>query len=231
MICSNEFAALYHNPEAEQAIQNCKAILRYCASGDPQAERVLWIVEAFDQANKCRPAGTAKLAPPGRETPLINTLSRNAEYDPMTHFFTPNRPSPQKQSLPSLPPVIKHERPAGLGGASSGRPPVLPSVRPQPSPEGSGASPVNTGPVTSSLHGLDVLGAPEAEFDFESLWPPNWQTTAGPVLMLHHHHAHQPHLAPAGEYAAYGLGQGSVALGNVLSGAANVPPYPASNFR
>lgn len=223
---------MFHNSEAEQAIQNCKVILRHCASGDPQAKRVLWIVEAFDQANKSSPAGVAKLALPGRKTPLVNTSSRNAGYDPMAHFFTPNRPGSRQQCLPSLPPMIKHERPPGPGGANSSRPPILPSVRQQPSPEGSGGSPGNTGAISSGLHGLDPLSVPEAEFDFDSLWPSStWQTTAGPVPMPHHHHAHHAHLVHTGEYNAYDLAQAPVALGNVLGGPINVPLYPASDFR
>ncbi|KAK8026896.1 fungal specific transcription factor domain-containing protein [Apiospora marii] len=221
IIFSNEFASLYHNPKAEEAIRSCKSFLKYCAQYDPQAERVSWIVEAFDRANKSRQPSARRLSLPSRKIPIINIPAPNNTYDPMVGFFTPNRPSSQ-QSLPSLPPIIKQEPSMSAPGLPKSLPPILPSVLQQPSPEGSGASPVNTGLVQTGVHGMEGISAHETEFDFDSLWP-NWHTTAGPVQMS------GPQVDPSEAFGTFGLSQ--VPSGSLLSGNANIPLYPPTDFR
>lgn len=208
-------------------------ILKYCAENDVQAQRVSYIVETFHQANIDRPPSARKLSLPGRTIPTINTSSHNDEYDPMAHFFPLNE-RPQARPLPTLAPTLKQERSLMSAAAdASSIPPVLPSVLQQPSPEGSGTSPANSGPVPAAGQGMEALNAQEAEFDFDSLWPPNMpQTLNGGMPMTHHHHHHHHHVDPAGGYDPYGMGQPSsqpqIPLGNVLS---NVPLYQAANFR
>ncbi|KAK8056563.1 hypothetical protein PG993_001790 [Apiospora rasikravindrae] len=224
IIFSNEFASLYHNPKAEEAIQSCKSFLKYCAQYDAQAERVSWIVEAFDRANKSRQPTARRLSLPSRKIPIINIPGPDNTYDPMVGFFTPNRPGSQ-QSLPSLPPIIKQEPSMPNPGLPKSLPPILPSVLQQPSPEGSGASPVNTGLVQSGVHGMEGLGPHETEFDFDSLWPNNWNAHASAGAM----HMPASQVDPSEAFGTFGIGQAPA--GSLLGGSVNIPLYPPSDFR
>ncbi|KAK8124663.1 fungal-specific transcription factor domain-containing protein [Apiospora kogelbergensis] len=221
IIFSNEFASLYHNPKAEEAIQSCKSFLKYCAQYDPQAERVSWIVEAFDRANKSRQPSARRLSLPSRKIPIINIPGPNNAYDPMVGFFVPNRPGSQ-QSLPSLPPIIKQEQAMSAPSLPKSLPPILPSVLQQPSPEGSGASPGNTGLVQAGMHSTEGQISHETEFDFDSLWP-NWNAPAGPPQMP------PSQVGPSEAFGAFGLGQAPP--GSLLGSSVNVPLYPPTDFR
>ncbi|ORY69826.1 fungal-specific transcription factor domain-containing protein [Pseudomassariella vexata] len=222
IVLSNEFASLYHNPEGDRAIQSCISILRYCAEYDPQAERVSYIVESFHKANKTRPATARQLSLPGRRIPTIKTLVRNADYDPMAHFFQSDKAG-SRGPLPPLAPGPKNGRVMLSAGLPATLPPMVPSVIQQPSPDGSNTSPVNSsGVVSSGLHGMDHLNGPEAEFDFDSLWP-NWQAPTGGMALPHPHpEGHQV----AEGFGTYGLGPVQVPVGHL-----NVPLYPTSDFR
>ena len=192
IILSNEFAALYANPDAESAVRSAISILRYCAAEDKQAERVTFIVESFHQANVNRPATARRLSIPGRDVPAINTLSQNARYDPVLHLF---RHSSDAASVHSplhrehhLPPattsssvsLLKDRSHAVVGPAmppiSSSMPPLMPGgmssmLHQQPSPEGSSSHSV---PLSGGggLHAssMETTSGGESEIDFDMLW-------------------------------------------------------------
>lgn len=132
VILSNEFASLYHNQEADIAIASCISILRYCAESDVQAERVVYIIETFHEANLNRPERARSVSLPGRRIPTITPASsHNNTYDPMAHFFArgskhgvrekqqnqqqqqqqPRQPQQQQNQRPGLAPATKRERP------------------------------------------------------------------------------------------------------------------------
>lgn len=226
VILSNEFASLYHNPEADKAIKSCISILHYCAENDKQVDRECYVIESFNQANINRPAQAhpRKLALPGRKIPTINAHSQSSDFDPMLYFFQHSRhtkTSPRIREQPGHIRPIKRERPSVSGVPA---PPPRPSAIQQPSPDGGGASPANSSNIPPSIHCLDGLGRPEAEFDFDSLWP-SWQ--GPPNAMALSHHQTQRHNE---DYTPYGMCPPQMSLGSALSANANVPLYPTANF-
>ena len=198
IILSNEFAALYENPEAEGAVRSAISILRYCAAEDKQAERVTFIVETFHQANVHRPATARRLSIPGRDVPVISPLSQSARYDPVLHLFrhgsgggdpaTASGASPRHRD--HLPPaatpsvsLLKDMTHAVVGPAmppmSSSMAPLMPGgmssmLHQQPSPEGSSSHSVplsngGGGGIHASTS-LETTSGGESEIDFDMLW-------------------------------------------------------------
>ncbi|KAI0128610.1 fungal-specific transcription factor domain-containing protein [Xylariales sp. AK1849] len=225
VVLSNEFALLYHNPDAEKAIRSCISILKYCAENDAQAERVTYIVETFNEANLEQPQSARKLSLPGRNMPVIHPCSRDPRYDPMAHFFDHGNRSPQQQ-LPAPTPMMGQARSLVSAGHPVSMSPVMPSVLQQPSPDATGYSPDTAAaavPAPPGVHSMDALHAQEAEFDFDSLWP-TWQAPPGGIPVPHH-------VGPSQAYGGYGLSQPQVALGHVLSANVDIPLYPAPGFR
>ncbi|KAI1881660.1 hypothetical protein JX265_000486 [Neoarthrinium moseri] len=220
IVLSNEFASLYHNPDADLAISSCISILTYCAEHDPQAERVSFIVEAFHEANLSRSVSARKISFPGRKVPIITPTSSNPQHDPMAHFFARSHDSPVQQQ-PTLAPIVKNERPLLSTAHTIPVPALVSSVLQQPSPDATGSSPVNTA-LPSGMPGMDALHAAEAEFDFDSLWP-TWHASSGPMAISHH--------VESTNYGNYSLGPHPIALGSVLAANVPVPIYPAGDFR
>ncbi|GJC86659.1 fungal specific transcription factor domain-containing protein [Colletotrichum tofieldiae] len=83
IILSNEFAAIYPNPSYGTSISNTIAIMRYCATSDPQANRLLFILTSFRnviyELRQKKPEQPAMPAPP--------TLSPTATQDPIGTIF------------------------------------------------------------------------------------------------------------------------------------------------
>ncbi|RYO83974.1 hypothetical protein DL764_009389 [Monosporascus ibericus] len=227
IILSNEFASLYHNPDATTAIHNAISILRFCADEDAQAERVLYIVETFHQANVRRPATARRLSIPRRKIPTINTLSHNAHYDPMLRPFH-HEASEHLTTIPAIKerPVMGH-----IVAPSSSIPSMMPPALQQPSPEGSVSLNGGMGAAGSGIppSSLETLSGGESEFDFDTLWS-NWpapsaSTSAG--IPIAAPHGMQPSDSGFGSYG--GIGQPQVPLGSNPN--VNVPLYAPSNYR
>ncbi|RYP45923.1 hypothetical protein DL768_007791 [Monosporascus sp. mg162] len=227
IILSNEFAPLYHNPDATTAIHNAISILRFCADEDAQADRVLYIVETFHQANVRRPATARRLSIPGRKIPNINTLSHNAHYDPILHLFH-HEDSEHLAAIPAIKerPVMGHIVPP-----SSSIPSMMPPALQQPSPEGSVSLNGGMGAAGSGIppSSLETLSGGESEFDFDTLWS-NWpassaSSSAGIPIVAPH--GMQPADGGFGSYG--GIGQPQAPLGNNPN--VNVPPYAPPNYR
>ncbi|KAK6081660.1 fungal specific transcription factor domain-containing protein [Seiridium cupressi] len=222
IILSNEFASLYHNPDADSAIASCIAILKYCAESDAQAQRVIYIVEAFHEANSHRPPSTRSISFPNRKVPVITPASSNPQHDPMAHFFAYTKHSPE-QRLPILAPNLKNERSSISRTHTGSVQPLIPSVLQQPSPDATGTSPVGSQVAPSGVPGMDTMHGTEVGFDFDDLWP-TWHppTDAMPLGQ---------HAEPAEAFNHYTLGPPPIALGNVLAANVNIPLYSPSDFR
>ncbi|KAM0527513.1 hypothetical protein ACHAPS_002879 [Verticillium nonalfalfae] len=50
IVLSNEFGSVYANPSYELLINNSITIMQYCAKSDPQANRLLYILNSFKAA-------------------------------------------------------------------------------------------------------------------------------------------------------------------------------------
>ncbi|KAI1335514.1 fungal-specific transcription factor domain-containing protein [Xylariaceae sp. FL0016] len=225
IVLSNEFASLYNNPEAQRSIGSAISILRFCAHGDAQADRVSYIVESFHKANQERSPNAKRIFLPGRKIPTLLTLSQHTLFDPVSHFFyqSPKREHNESYSGPAVPlkgsSIMSSTSTAPASSITS----MMPSGIQQPSPEGSvslhsgGMAPAGgVGPA------IDPLSGGDSEFDFDSLWN-GWP--AGSVGNV----ALPPPMHPAESLGPYVYGQQHAAP--VSGPVVNVPLYPQSDFR
>ncbi|KAI1175995.1 fungal-specific transcription factor domain-containing protein [Nemania sp. FL0916] len=183
IVLSNEFALLYHNPDARKSIDSAISILRFCSQNDKQAERVSYIVESFDKANEQRTAKRPYL--PGRKTPVLPTLSQNINFDPIGHFFrSGHRETIAVTTSSAYGPgetVLIATDPSSITAM-----PIIPSAMQQPSPEGSVS--MNSGITGAGMaQGVDVLSGGDSEFDLDTLWD-YWHTGPNMQPAVHHQH-------------------------------------------
>ncbi|KAK6950368.1 hypothetical protein Daesc_008694 [Daldinia eschscholtzii] len=218
IILSNEFASLYHNPDADKSIDSALMILQYCGEMDIQAERVLDIVQNFHHANMDRPDTAKKIHLPGRKIP---TMLHTFQCNTMPPFFHTIKAEPQELYANDVAPT--KERQISALSASSLEQAMRPMMGPmlqQPSPEGSVS--LNSGIATASMApGMEALGSSDPEFDMDSLWQ-GWHTPTGSMGIpppMHHH------MEPFG---SYGL-QPPMPHGSGLN--SHVQTYPPANFR
>ncbi|TRX92632.1 hypothetical protein FHL15_006559 [Xylaria flabelliformis] len=178
IVLSNEFASLYHNPDARQSINSAISILRFCAQNDKQAERVSYIVESFDKANEQRTPSAKRLYLPGRKTPTLATLSQNSNLDPVGRFFrSRNREaiSITTTSAANRETVVAATAPPPISSI-----PMIPSSMQQPSPDGNLS--VSSG-VTNTA-GISQ-GVDDMEFDLDSIWN-GWREGSNIPAAVHH---------------------------------------------
>ncbi|KAI1363682.1 fungal-specific transcription factor domain-containing protein [Xylaria arbuscula] len=194
IVLSNEFASLYHNPDAPTSIDSAISILRFCAQNDKQADRVLYIVESFNKANEQRTSANKRLYLPGRKPPILPTLSQNRGFDPMCHFFRPEQ---------------RETKPTGTTSAFSGEAVLVPSAPPPPSlipmlasavqqPGPDENMPMGGGITTDAMgQGSDHMSAGEAELvDMNSIWSVWNNSSNAPTVHQH----------PPGSFGSYNLG-------------------------
>lgn len=208
---------MYHNPDAEAAIASCIAILKHCAERDAQAQRVIYIVEAFHEANLHRPPVARSMSFPNRKASVITATSNGPDHDPMVHFFAHTKHSPRQQ-LPNIAPSLKAE------GSTHTVPvvPVIPSVLQQPSPDATGISPVNAAVMPAGMRATENTHIPDRGFDFDDLWP-TWQPPHAAMPVGHH-------IGPTEGYGHYTSGITAMGIEDVLAGNVNVPLYPPGHF-
>ncbi|OTB20264.1 hypothetical protein K445DRAFT_17549 [Daldinia sp. EC12] len=219
IILSNEFASLYHNPDANKSIDSALMILQYCGEMDIQAERVLDIVQNFHHANMDRPDTAKKIHLPGRKIP---TMLHTFQCNTMPPFFHTIKAEPQELYANDVAPT--KERQISALSASSLEQAMRPMMGPmlqQPSPEGSVS--LNSGIATASMApGMEALGSSDPEFDMDSLWQ-GWHTPTGSMGIpppMHHHME---------QFGSYGLHQPPMPHGSGLN--SHVQTYPPANFR
>ncbi|KAI1426072.1 fungal-specific transcription factor domain-containing protein [Xylaria sp. FL1777] len=213
IVLSNEFASLYHNPDAQTSISSAISILRFCSQNDKQAERVLYIVESFHKANEQR-TSAKRLYLPGRKIPILSTLSQNSNFDIMRHFFRLE----QHEAIPATT-TSTFSGEAGL--VASAAPPIssmpmIPSAVQQSSPDENVS--MNGGMTTTAgvAQGVDTASGCDSEFDLNSLWD-GWINSSNAPTAIHPHHP--------STFGSYGLGS------------SHIPPvgpsvmYPPSEFR
>ncbi|KAF3064931.1 Filamentous growth regulator 27 [Daldinia childiae] len=220
ILLSNEFASLYHNPDADNAIRSTFIILQYCKERDAIAERVLEIIELFHNANINRPDTAKKIHLPGRKIP---TILHTFQGEPMPPLFRHAKTERQEFYMSDIAPT-KERQIVGIPAAASEqnmRPMMAPMLQ-QPSPEGSVS--LNSGIAAASMApGMEALGSGDPEFDFDSLWQ-GWRrpsSTGGMDIPPPLHH-----IEPFG---SYGLHQPPMPHENNLNH--HVQPFPPSNFR
>ncbi|KAI0202742.1 fungal-specific transcription factor domain-containing protein [Astrocystis sublimbata] len=172
IVLSNEFASLFHNPDARISINSSISILRFCAQTDKQAERVSYIVESFDQAIEQRASSARRLSLPGRKTSTLATLSQNSRLDPIACFFrSRNRHHLSATTKPTcnentalvatVPPTILSM-------------PIIPSAMQQPSPDGN----LSISSEMTNTVGI-AQSSDDIEFDLDSIWG-NWNWKDSP---------------------------------------------------
>ncbi|KAI0834940.1 fungal-specific transcription factor domain-containing protein [Hypoxylon sp. FL0890] len=220
IILSNEFASLYHNPDAGNSIHSALLILEYCGQMDAQAKRVWYIIKTFHEANTQRLPTAKKIHLPGRKIPTISTVSQSFPHNPMSPFFRQVKAERQDIFMGDLPPS-KERQTLGVPAPSldpTGRPMMPPTLQ-QPSPEGSVS--LNSGIAAAGVApGMEGLNDPE--FDFDTLWQ-GWPASSAGGLGM------PPPLHPAETFGPYGLQQPPMPHGNGLD--PQIPPYPPSGYR
>ncbi|KAL0931765.1 fungal specific transcription factor domain-containing protein [Colletotrichum truncatum] len=83
IVLSNEFAAIYPNPSYVTSISNTISIMNYCATSDPQANRLLFILTSF--RNVIFELRSKKPEQPAMPAP--QTMSPTALHDPIGSLF------------------------------------------------------------------------------------------------------------------------------------------------
>ncbi|RWA14239.1 hypothetical protein EKO27_g880 [Xylaria grammica] len=190
IVLSNEFASLYHNPDARVSINSAISILRFCSQNDKQAERVSYIVESFDKANEQRTS--KRLYLPGRKIPILSTLSQNRGLDVMCHFFHLG----QREALTTTT-ASKFKEETVLVAAVPPPTTSIPMMPQQPSPDGSVS--LSSGMTTTAgmAPGVNTLSGGDSEFDLDSLWD-GWNNGSNAAAAMHHH--------PTNAFGSYNLG-------------------------
>ncbi|KAI1433592.1 fungal-specific transcription factor domain-containing protein [Xylaria sp. CBS 124048] len=182
IVLSNEFASLYHNPDARTSIDSAISILRFCSQNDKQAERVSYIVENFDRANEQRSLAAKRLYLPGRKTPIMPTLSQNSSFDAMGHFF---RVGHREAFYAATTSAFDDESILAATTLPS-MPQMIPSIIQEPSPEGSVSMSSGMTTTAGMAPGIDTMGGGDSEFDLDSLWD-CWHNAANiPAATVQH---------------------------------------------
>ncbi|KAI0099672.1 fungal-specific transcription factor domain-containing protein [Nemania sp. FL0031] len=200
IVLSNEFASLYHNPDARKSIDSAISILRFCSQNDKQAERVSYIVESFDKANEQRTSTDKRPYLPGRKTPTLATHSHTtaSSFDPIGNFFR----SGNQGTIPVAIVSTSNDETILVATAPPPMPTIsmIPSSMQQPSPEGSVS--LSSGMTTAAgvAQGVDTLNG-DSEFDLDSLWD-CWQNSSSNVPTAVHHQS--------STFGSYGLGHSQV---------------------
>ncbi|KAM0334188.1 hypothetical protein ACHAQA_001208 [Verticillium albo-atrum] len=165
IVLSNEFGAIYANPSYESSINNSIVIMKYCAGSDPQANRLLYILNSFKSA-------IAHVRATDMDAPaLASPLPVDGTQDPMMGIFSPSKGS-RKSSF-----VVQVSSLAGAG-RPMGAPPTPLAMKMESIPGTTygvaGVSPASSGIVSSAGRDTDTA---EGELDFDNLW---WTAGSAP---------------------------------------------------
>ncbi|KAI2630994.1 fungal-specific transcription factor domain-containing protein [Hypoxylon sp. NC1633] len=236
IVLSNEFALLYHNPDAEHSIHSALSILAYCGQRDVQAKRVSYILESFHNANMKRHSENKKPQPgretnkihlPGRKIPTISTQSYSFPHSPVSPFFRHIKTERPDIFMSDLSPTKERQLiNVAVGPSEAKMHPMMPPTLQQPSPEGSVS--LNSGIAAASMApGMEALSGSDPEFDFDSLWQGWNPVSAGGMGGI------PPSLHPA---EAFGGGYGPIhqppmPQGNGLNHHHGLSSYPPSDYR
>lgn len=173
MVLSSEFALLHRNDAYAETVQKALSTMRYCAKSDPQAKRLLHILNTFNDIIVNRASSEPTPAPMFSEpalspnTPtgsmddiflcLCNSCSTAPTSVPTSATFTPLNTQP----MPS---------PFGRGDNAGGPSSQSPGLTAGMTPDNSAAGELMNDPR-------------EWHFDFDDLWqhwPPSGATGTGP---------------------------------------------------
>jgi hypothetical protein len=106
IILANEFAVLVKHPHADQHIHSSISIMQYCAKTDPQACRLLWILESFREVVLQQRERRARQQQEANQLPPFNLKANINPYGPTSDAVSPlTSTTPVGQPSVTLPPV------------------------------------------------------------------------------------------------------------------------------
>ncbi|KAK0381486.1 fungal specific transcription factor domain-containing protein [Colletotrichum limetticola] len=210
VILSNEFASIYPNPTYAASISNTIAIMRYCATSDPQAGRLLFILTSFrnvvyelQQKKTEQPAMPAPpmLSPTSLNDPIgtIFKSSRKNSLAATVSGMTGNKAKPM--APPPLSMKTDHSFPTSTGPSAVA------------SPAGSTPS-MSQGDQSARMGGDSDTG--DGELEFDQLW--GWSAVPNAI-------SRGPHALGAAVPA--GAGVPPVAVAAVAAPTVNAPVFSA----
>ncbi|KAK1847021.1 fungal specific transcription factor domain-containing protein [Colletotrichum chrysophilum] len=178
IVLSNEFSAIYPNPTYGTSMSSTISIMNYCATSDPQANRLLFILNSF--RNVIYELRSKKPEQPAM--PIPQTMSPTALHDPIGSLFkrtAPSRKNSFATTATSAPPgsAVKAMAPPPLSMRtehSFSSAPAGPSAG--VSPAGSTPGMSHSGGDLSARMGDSDMGDEEVPFD--SMWA--FGATPGP---------------------------------------------------
>lgn len=89
IIMANEFAELVKHPHGDQHMHNSISIMDYCAKTDPQANRLLWILEAFRDVVLQQRERRARQRQEANQLPPFNLKANINPYGPAGDTLSP----------------------------------------------------------------------------------------------------------------------------------------------
>lgn len=106
IIMANEFAELVKHPHGDQHMHNSISIMEYCAKTDPQANRLLWILEAFRDVVLQQRERRARQRQEANQLPPFNLKANINPYGPAGDTLSPMTSAtpldPANMTLPSV---------------------------------------------------------------------------------------------------------------------------------
>lgn len=106
IIMANEFAELVKHPLGDQHMHNSISIMDYCAGSDPQANRLLWILEAFRDVVLEQRQRRARQQQEANQLPPFNLKANINPYGPTGDTLSPmSSATPLGQANVTLPSV------------------------------------------------------------------------------------------------------------------------------
>jgi hypothetical protein len=106
IIMANEFAVLVKHPNGDQHMHNSISIMEYCSKTDPQANRLLWILEAFRDVVLQQRERRARQQQESNQLPPFNLKANINPYAPAEDILSPlTSTTPIGQASVNLPSV------------------------------------------------------------------------------------------------------------------------------
>ncbi|TLD36989.1 fungal-specific transcription factor domain-containing protein [Venturia nashicola] len=106
IIMANEFAELVKHPHDDEHMRNSISIMDYCAKTDPQANRLLWILEAFRDVVLQQREHRARQQQEANQLPPFNLKANINPYGPAGDTLSPmTSATPIGQANVTLPSV------------------------------------------------------------------------------------------------------------------------------
>ncbi|QDS73652.1 hypothetical protein FKW77_002460 [Venturia effusa] len=89
IIMANQFAELIKHPHCDQHMKNSISLMEYCSKTDPQANRLLWILEAFRDVVLQQRERRARAQQEANQLPPFNLTANINPYGPAGDTLSP----------------------------------------------------------------------------------------------------------------------------------------------